>query len=73
MKLVIVTPQGSSTIDDLDKITIPASEGVFMALRGHGALISAIRGVIRCSQKEIDIESGVVEVKNNIITVITDR
>ena len=73
MKLVIVTPQGSSTIDDVDKVTIPGSEGIFVALHGHAPLVSVIQGVIRCNQQEIAIESGVVEVKDNIITIITER
>ena len=73
MKLVIVTPQNSSTIDNVDIVTLPGSEGKFTVLRRHAPLVSAIsKGVIRYNQNEIAMESGVVEVKDDIITVITE-
>ena len=74
MKLVIVTPRGNSTIDNASIVTLPGSEGKFTVLRNHAPLISAIRkGVVRYDENEMPIEDGVVEVKNNIITVITEQ
>ena len=74
MKLVIVTPQESSTMDEVDIVTIPGSEGSFTVLRNHAPLVSAIRkGVIRCNQKEIATEGGVVKVENDVITVISEQ
>jgi len=74
MKLVITTPQDSSTIDEVDIVTLPGIEGAFTVLRNHAPLISAInKGDIRYNEQKIPIEKGVVEVKDDTITVITDH
>ena len=74
MKLVIITPQNSSTIDEVDIVTLPGIEGAFTVLRNHAPLISAInKGDIRYNEQKIPIEKGVVEVKDDTITVITDH
>ena len=73
MKLILITPQQTSTIDNVDIVTLPGSEGRFTVLRRHAPLVSAIKkGVIRYDQNKIPVEKGVVEVKNNIIKVITE-
>ena len=74
MKLVIVTPAKSTTIDEVDMVNIPGSEGNFTVLRNHAPLVSATRkGVIRCNEQEIEVEGGIVEVGNNIIRIVTDK
>ncbi len=78
MKLEIITPKGSTTINDVDSVSVPGSEGRFMVLTMHAPLLSTIKkGEIYYSQKEhrqtISTESGVIEVKDNVIRIITEQ
>ena len=73
MKLVIITPRESSTFNGVSSVTLPGSEGRFTVLRHHAPLIAAIKqGVLHYDRNEIPIHGGVVEVNNNMITVITE-
>jgi len=74
MKLVIIKPQESTTFDGVNKVTIPGSEGSFTILGGHAPLVSAVKkGVIRFDQQEIAIGGGVLDVKNDVVTILTDQ
>ena len=74
MKLAIVTPQGRTLMEPVEAVTIPGSEGRFTVLRGHAPLVSAIcKGVVRVDDKEMVVESGMVEVKKDVITIVTEH
>ena len=74
MKLIFVTPQERSIIDNVGIVTIPGSEGSFTVLNRHAPLISAIRkGDLRYDQNIRPIKEGVVEVKNDTVTVVTEN
>jgi len=73
MKLVMITPKERTIIDKVDKVTIPGTKGPFMVLRGHAPLVSSMqKGVVKCDRQEIAIEGGIVEVKKEVITIITE-
>jgi len=74
MKLVLITPLETSTIDNVNIVTLPGSKGRFTVLHQHAPLVSAIRkGVIRYDENTIAIDGGVVEVKDDLIKVITEQ
>ena len=74
MKVIITTPEQSTTMEEVQKVTLPGSQGPFTVLRRHAPLISALRkGVVCCDQKEVAVEAGVVRVKKDVITIITEH
>jgi len=74
MKVVIITPEYTNSMEEVHKVSLPGSQAPFTVLCGHAPLISALRkGVIGCDQKEIAIEAGVVRVKKDVVTIITDH
>ena len=74
MKLIIITPQESSTFDKVEKVVVPGGKGNFTVLRGHAPLVSTVKkGVIQCDDKEMTVEGGVVVVQKDIITLLTEQ
>ncbi|MDR2585698.1 MAG: F0F1 ATP synthase subunit epsilon [Prevotellaceae bacterium] len=72
MKLIMITPQECNTINNVDMVTVPGSEGSFTVLRGHASLVSSLhKGVVLYDGQQIAINGGVVEVHNDTITIIT--
>lgn len=79
MKLDIITPQESLYSGDVSMIQFPGADGSFEILNNHAPLVSLLkRGTIKLvnegSGKEelIEIAGGVVELNNNIVTVLAE-
>lgn len=79
MKLDIITPQESLYSGDVSIIQFPGTDGSFEILNNHAPLVSLLkRGTIKLvnegSGKEelIEIAGGVVELNNNIVTVLAE-
>lgn len=79
MKLDIITPQESLYSGDVSIIQFPGTDGSFEILNNHAPLVSLLkRGTIKLvnegSSKEelIEIAGGVVELNNNIVTVLAE-
>lgn len=79
MKLDIITPQESLYSGDVSMIQFPGADGSFEILNNHAPLVSLLkRGTIKLvnegSGKEelIEISGGVVELNNNIVTVLAE-
>ena len=73
--LKIFTPDGILYDDEVESVTLPSSKGPFTVLINHAPIISSlIKGRIEYKVDEdnssmIDVESGFVEVKENVVTV----
>lgn len=78
MELTVITPEGILCNMQVDKASIPGSEGSFTVMSNHAPLMSTLRkGKIRYNakgggEKEIEVEDGIVEVKHNQIWVFTE-
>lgn len=82
LKLEIYTPSGMLYNDGVTSVTLPGAQGKFTVLKNHGAIISSLtEGKIRYKINEddedkdtisIDVISGFVEVKHNVVTVCLD-
>ena len=73
MNLEILTPEKTLFSGEVDSVTLPGTQGIFMVLTDHAPLISSLReGEIICvqgSKKEaIAVGEGFVEVRSNNIT-----
>ncbi len=74
LKLEIYTPTGGLFNGKVTSVTLPGTKGLFTVLNNHGAIISSLtKGQIKYTIDEeistIDVLSGFVEVKNNVVTV----
>ena len=78
MDMTIATPEGIIFEGQVESAKFPGASGTFMVLPRHAALISALTiGKIFYTQadeaKELAIQGGFVEVKNNVISVCVER
>ena len=77
MKLEIRTPEKRLFSGDVDAVHLPGTKGAFTVLPRHAALISTLQeGKITCrkgkEEQDFDIKSGIVEVKNNVISICVE-
>ena len=74
MNMTIATPEGIVFEGSVESAKFPGASGAFMVLPRHASLISALTvGKIFYTQegevKELAIQGGFVEVKNNVISI----
>ena len=77
MDMTIATPEGIVFEGQVESAKFPGASGAFMVLPRHAPLISALTvGKIFYTQegetKELAIQGGFVEVKNNVISVCVE-
>ena len=78
MDMTIATPEGIVFEGKVESAKFPGASGAFMVLPEHAALISALTSgkVVYTSSKgetkELTIQGGFVEVKNNVISVCAE-
>ena len=77
MKLHIYAPDKILYDGDTDSVTIPGMKGSFTILKNHAPLISSInKGVIKYkvsdNEEKLSVNSGFVEVRNNVITICAE-
>jgi F-type H+-transporting ATPase subunit epsilon len=78
MFLEIVTPDKKVFSGNIKLIQVPGSKGQFEVLRNHAPIISTLStGKVKIISNDgektfFDIQGGVIEVKNNIITVLAE-
>ena len=76
MKLEIITPEKRLFDGKVKLVKVPGASGSFEILNNHAPIISTLtRGTIKVitetDQKQlIDIDSGIVEVKANTISIL---
>ena len=77
VKIEIVNPEKSFLVkDDVSEVVVPAYEGEMGILKDHISIISFLKpGIIKISSKSGDesyyIEDGIVEFKNNNLSILT--
>ena len=76
MKLEIITPEKRLFDGTVKLVQVPGTKGSFEVLKNHAPIISTLtQGVIKVitdkdQQQLIEINSGIIEVKANIITIL---
>ena len=74
MTLKIISSQDIVYEGDAKSVTLPGEKGQFTVLDHHASLISTlVKGVISFTsaegKRDIEIEEGIVDVDNNIVSV----
>ncbi|PRD49318.1 ATP synthase F1 subunit epsilon [Sphingobacterium haloxyli] len=77
MKLTIITPDKLAYEGDATAVTVPGSAGSFQILQDHAPIVSTLEDgkvIIREAQGQtvFVIQGGVVEAKDNNITVLAE-
>lgn len=77
MKLTIITPDKLAYEGNVTAVTVPGSAGSFQILKDHAAIVSTLEDgkvIINTGTAEevFQIKGGVVEAKDNIITVLAE-
>ena len=76
MYLEIITPEKTIFTGEVRLVQVPGTKGSFEILHNHAPIISSLQeGVVRLitnegKEKNIDINGGVIEAKNNRITIL---
>jgi F-type H+-transporting ATPase subunit epsilon len=76
MHLEIITPEKRLFTGEVKLVQVPGANGSFEILRNHAPIISTLtNGMIKVigeddKQELIPIQSGIVEVKSNVITIL---
>jgi F-type H+-transporting ATPase subunit epsilon len=76
VKLEIITPEKRLFDGAVKLVQVPGANGSFEILRNHAPIISTLtNGMIKVigeddKQELIPIQSGIVEVKSNVITIL---
>jgi F-type H+-transporting ATPase subunit epsilon len=76
VKLEIITPEKRLFDGNVKLVQVPGAKGSFEVLKNHAPLISTLtQGRIKVitdkdQQEFIDINSGIIEVKANTITIL---
>lgn len=78
MELIVIVPTGIMCRKLVAKVSLPGSAGNFTVLNGHAPIVSSLtRGKIEfladSEVESIDIETGIVEVKENKIWAFIER
>jgi len=74
--LEIITPEKTIFTGEVRLVQVPGTKGSFEILHNHAPIISSLQeGVVRLitnegKEKNIDINGGVIEAKNNKITIL---
>ncbi|KIO44041.1 MULTISPECIES: ATP synthase F1 subunit epsilon [Porphyromonadaceae] len=74
MKLKIISPEKVVYKGEVERVSLPGSLGFFTVLKDHAPLVSSlVEGKIVYleaeGEKEMEIESGVVEVRDNEVII----
>jgi F-type H+-transporting ATPase subunit epsilon len=78
MFLEIITPEKKIYSDEVKRVRLPGSIGLFEILNNHAPIISTLeKGTIRVIDKDnikltFKVEGGIVENKNNRIIVLLE-
>ncbi|NQD69692.1 ATP synthase F1 subunit epsilon [Sphingobacterium shayense] len=77
MKLTIITPDKLAYDGEVTAVTVPGSAGSFQILKDHAPIVSTLddgKVIIKDNQGEtvLVIKGGVVEAKENLITVLAE-
>jgi len=77
MKLTIITPDKLAYEGEATSVTVPGTAGSFQILKNHATIVSTLADgnvVIRDNKHEtiFAIKGGVVEAKDNAITILAE-
>lgn len=78
MQLEIITPDNKVFEGEVSLVKVPGSKGSFEVLKNHAPIVSTLEpGKIKIidlkgNEQFIDIGKGVIEVKNNSITILAE-
>ncbi len=76
MKIIVLNTQGKAYEGEIDSAIIPTASGLVGVLDNHAPFLTQVvpgKAVLRTSEgeKEFDVGKGVLEVNNNLLTLLS--
>jgi len=78
MKLEVLTPEKTLFNDEVLSVQVPGKSGNFEMLNNHMPIVSSLKkGVVKITniqqeERKIEINSGVIEMKQNKIIILAE-
>ena len=77
LKLIVLSPEKKILDVECSKVSLPGALGAFTVLKYHRALLSSLSAGkivygVQGEEKELEISSGFVEVKDNKVTACVE-
>ena len=78
MQLIIISPESTIYKGNVNSVTVPGKKGLLTVLNNHAPIISTLSNgkvvyvIKEGEENKIEIESGLIEVKNNKITICVE-
>ena len=75
MKLKVISPEAVNFEGEVEAVTLPGAMGAFTVLKNHASLISTLSAgaliytIAGGGEQRLEIEGGIVDVDNNVISV----
>lgn len=78
LQLTIVSPERLLYEGDVQSVTLPGTLGSFTVLPDHAPIISSLEGgeikfSVNHERQSIEIKSGFVEIKDNLISICVEQ
>lgn len=78
LNVSVISPEKILYKGEVDSLVVPGSEGFFGILRNHAPLVATLGiGVLEIRKgeklKNISVEGGFIEVKDNTVSILTDH
>lgn len=78
LQLTIVSPERLLYEGDVQSVTLPGTLGSFTVLPDHAPIISSLEGgeikfSVNHEMQSIEIKSGFVEIKDNLISICVEQ
>ncbi|MDL2262637.1 ATP synthase F1 subunit epsilon [Bacteroidales bacterium OttesenSCG-928-I21] len=79
MKVEIITPEKKLFTGKTTMVKVPGSLGSFQILKNHAPIVSTLeKGTITIriennEERTFDIESGLIECKDNLISILVEK
>jgi F-type H+-transporting ATPase subunit epsilon len=79
MKVEIITPEKKLYTGEVNMVRVPGTLGSFQILKNHAPIVSTLeKGIVTVrttdgAEQNFDIESGLIECKDNIISILIEK
>jgi len=78
MKLEIISPEKRIFTGEVESVNLPGTAGSFTVLPHHAALISSLKTgeityTVDGNETKLNVDSGFVEVNNNVVSVCIEK
>ena len=77
MTVIILTPEWSRTVENVEAVFLPGVLGPFEVLRGHAPIISTLSAAkvtwrVGSEEESVDIKGGAASVRDDVVKICAE-